>query len=601
MKQIAFMFLLAICAATSVYAFDFRALNSKGDTLYYNITSGTTVEVTYDVAQKNRTNFSGHIIIPDSVCYNSQWYRVTKIGNRAFYYCILIDSVSLPEGIDSIGNCAFQNCQKLREVSLPSSLKFVGDNAFINCNSLEQVLFTSPVCEIGLCAFSHCINMKHAVLPSKSAVLGEQCFMYDSLLRTIRMPDSMEVVPNSCFSNCSHLERVELPAGLRRISIDAFNHCYQLVYCKVPPTVDSIGVGAFNEDSSLISMDLSQTKIRVLTKRVFSLCSHMVELKLPNTLKRVEMWSLSYDSSIPYIIMPESVEYFNMTSYRGGATARNTKFRIVFKSLEPPLLDDYSLDSNSFKLDTFYVPCGYEDVYRNATEKKWWRVSNIRSMSMAKREIVLDSACAPEVRRRFGFYPTHSGTYYQKLPSGFACDSLAVFHISLSALAHVNDSSINVEPDRTDTSVTWTWEGTGVEYDVYREEQKVAVVTEPYYRDTDIMPGVQYCYNFVPINAYGCEGEWSGTNCYTMVFDDGIGEPSVSAGTVTVRPNPATGRIFVDRLTETLHGAELVVYDATGREVLRQPCTPEGTDVSALARGLYFLRIGSLHGKFVIE
>ena len=598
MKQIAFIFLLAICAATPVCAFDFHAVNSKGDTLYYNITSGTTVEVTYDVASKNRTNFSGHIIIPDSVCYNSQWYRVTRIGDRAFYHCILIDSVSLPEGIDSIGNWAFQYCQKLRGITLPSSLKFVGNNAFIRCSSLEQVLFTSPVCEIGTCAFAYCISMKHAVLPSKSAVLGEECFMNDSLLRTIRMPDSMEVIPNNCFCYCHNLERVELPAGLKRISYGAFYNCYQLAYCKVPPTVDSIGVVAFDKDSSLISMDLSQTKIRVLAKSAFGYCINMVEFKLPNTLKKVEIWSLSCDSTIPYIIMPESVEYFHMMSYRGEATLYNTKFRIVFKSLEPPFLDDYSLDTLIYKLDTFYVPCGSEAVYRNATEKKWWRVPNIRSMSMAKREIVLDSACAPEVRRRFGFYPTHSGTYYQKLPSGFACDSLAVFHITLSALAHVNDSSINVEPDRTDTSVTWTWEGTGVEYDVYREEQKIAVVTEPYYRDTDIMPGVQYCYNFVPINAYGCEGEWSGTNCYTMVFDDGIGEHT-SAGTVTVRPNPATGRIFIDNLPEALQGAELVVYDATGREVLRQDYTPAGADVSALSRGIYFLRIGSLHGKFV--
>lgn len=114
MKKSLFMLLLLLFAILSATAqpmqYDFYASNQRGDTLYYNITSGTTVEVTYDVASKNRTNFSGHIIIPDSVCYNSQWYRVTKIGNRAFYYCILIDSVSLPEGIDSIGNCAFQNC-----------------------------------------------------------------------------------------------------------------------------------------------------------------------------------------------------------------------------------------------------------------------------------------------------------------------------------------------------------------------------------------------------------------------------------------------------------------------------------------------------------
>ena len=157
-----------------------------------------------------------------------------------------------------------------------------------------------------------------------------------------------------------------------------------------------------------------------------------------------------------------------------------------------------------------------------------------------------------------------------------------------------------MEPDRKDTAAVWTWEGTGVEYHVYREEMLVATVTEPFYRDTDILPGVPYCYNFAPVNAYGCEGEWSTTNCYTLVLDDGIGE-AAAAASLRLRPNPARDRLYIENLPEALAGTEAAVFDLTGRELLRQQDTADGVDISALSRGVYFLRIGSLHGKFVKE
>ena len=287
--------------------------------------------------------------------------------------------------------------------------------------------------------------------------------------------------------------------------------------------------------------------------------------------------------------------YYNSNPLR--SETGDTAVPFVFLSQTPPKTFGGKPEYMKVFNTIVYHPCGADTAYQHSWMNKYKLKPSLFLENGYKK---LDSVCPAKCYRAYGFRPDSVGVWIVKKKSpNCDCDSLNIYIVrSLLPDATVNDSSINVEPNREDTSVVWTWEGTGVEYDVYREEQKIAVVTEPYYRDTDIMPGVQYCYNFVPINAYGCEGEWSGTNCYTMVFDDGIGEPA-SAGTVTVRPNPATGRIFIDNLPETLSGAELVVYDATGREVLRQDYTPAGADVSALSRGIYFLRIGSLHGKFV--
>ena len=143
-------------ASAPLFAYDFSAALGKGDSLYYNIISDSTVEVTYDVKVNlpTRFNFGGHIVIPTTVTHGGKNYRVTKIGDMAFRYCPLIDSVTIPEGVESIGKFAFQKCTSLQWVNpFSASLREVGESAFNNCKLLE-VCFTGPSCNIGSNAFA---------------------------------------------------------------------------------------------------------------------------------------------------------------------------------------------------------------------------------------------------------------------------------------------------------------------------------------------------------------------------------------------------------------------------------------------------------------
>ena len=66
-------------------------------------------------------------------------YWATEIGNSAFYNCISLKSVDIPNGVTSIGSYAFYNCRALTSVTIPSSVTSIGDYAFRYCNSLTSV------------------------------------------------------------------------------------------------------------------------------------------------------------------------------------------------------------------------------------------------------------------------------------------------------------------------------------------------------------------------------------------------------------------------------------------------------------------------------
>ena len=74
--------------------------------IYYNlITKGKIAEVT-----SNPNKYTGSVVIPEKVTYESVEYSVTSIGESAFDGCSGLTSVTIPNSVTSIGGSAFYNC-----------------------------------------------------------------------------------------------------------------------------------------------------------------------------------------------------------------------------------------------------------------------------------------------------------------------------------------------------------------------------------------------------------------------------------------------------------------------------------------------------------
>ena len=102
-----------MAVTTSLWAYDFSAVCSTGQTLYYLYNSdGTSVTVTYPNPKYNdNTNYyydgyskpTGKLVIPSSVTHNGKTYSVTSIGYDAFLSCTGLTSVTIPNSVTSIG------------------------------------------------------------------------------------------------------------------------------------------------------------------------------------------------------------------------------------------------------------------------------------------------------------------------------------------------------------------------------------------------------------------------------------------------------------------------------------------------------------------
>ena len=146
MKKLKHLFtaLLLLCCLTAT-AHDFETGG-----IYYNITSNTdkTVCVTYRGKSyyEYSNEYTGSVVIPESVTYNGTTYSVTSIEDFAFFECTGLTSITIPNSVTSIRDYAFEYCTGLTSITIPNSVTSIGVWAFGDCSALTSVEFNAENC-----------------------------------------------------------------------------------------------------------------------------------------------------------------------------------------------------------------------------------------------------------------------------------------------------------------------------------------------------------------------------------------------------------------------------------------------------------------------
>jgi hypothetical protein len=159
---------------------------------------------------------------------------VTGVGDRAFYNCSNLVSVTIPDSVTSIGSRAFQYCSSLASINIPDSVISIGNRAFYDCTKLIQT--------------------EHGV-----QYVGTWAVDCDSSITEVIWRENVTGIGVSTFQGCSGLTSIIIPDGVTSIGGHAFTYCSNLVSVTIPDSVTIIGSGAFYECSSLTSVKFNVT------------------------------------------------------------------------------------------------------------------------------------------------------------------------------------------------------------------------------------------------------------------------------------------------------------------------------------------------------
>jgi hypothetical protein len=292
MKRI-LLFLCTAMLTAQAWAenFDFSAVSSSGQTLYYKKTSATEVSVVYPNYQNSDyysgyTKPSGGLVIPQAVTENSVEYSVTSIGDGAFCGCSGLTTVTISNSVTSIGQAAFNGCSSLTSVTIGNSVTSIGDGAFYNCSGLTSVTISNSVTSIGSSAFYGCSSLTTVTIPNSVTSIGGGAFRGCSGLTTITISNSVTRIGSSAFYGCSGLTSVTIPNSVTSIGERAFEGCIGLTSVTIPNSVTSIGSSAFRDCSGLTSVTIpnSVTSIGI---GAFNGCSGLTTVTIGNSVTSI--------------------------------------------------------------------------------------------------------------------------------------------------------------------------------------------------------------------------------------------------------------------------------------------------------------------------
>ena len=228
------------------------------------------------------------IVIPQK---SPEGDRVTSIGERAFYDCTGLTSITIPDGVTSIGGGAFVDCTGLESITFPNSMTSIGEGAFINCTGLTGITIPDSVTSIGVEAFRGCSGLvsmnvaegnsvyhssgnclietesktlisgcQNSVIPIDGSVTSiGRCAFYGCIdLMSITIPDSVTSIGGGAFVDCTGLASITIPDSVTSIGEWAFNGCKTITSITIPAGVTSIGEKAFYECNDLMTIEVKE-------------------------------------------------------------------------------------------------------------------------------------------------------------------------------------------------------------------------------------------------------------------------------------------------------------------------------------------------------
>ena len=323
------LFLLFFASAINIYASDIKVGG-----IWYDFNSSTkTASVTYRGSAYDRYEgeYSGAVVIPETVTYNGTTYSVTNIGGDAFAGCSSLTSVTIGNSVTSIGEWAFLNCSSLTSVTIPNSVTSIGDNAFRYCSSLTSVTIPNSVTSIGDYAFYECSSLTSVTIPNSVTSIGKWVFADCSSLTSVTIPNSVTSIGGQAFLNCSSLTSVTIPNSVTSIGYAAFASCSSLTSVTIPNSVTSIGDYAFDGCSSLTSVTINSGAIVSKDYSYDSNISHIFGSKVTEYIIGESVTSIGesafYDcSSLTSVTIPNSVTSIGSSAFYGCSSLTKTNY-----------------------------------------------------------------------------------------------------------------------------------------------------------------------------------------------------------------------------------------------------------------------------------
>lgn len=244
-----------------------------------------------------------------------------------------LESISLPDSLQSLGGSCFDFNPLLTEINIPGALSFGNDPQRYIFSQTPLVFSEIP--DYSVLADTYLFNytgsgQTSVTVPEGIVTVGYECFAGHSEIEEIILPESVQRIDSYAFSRCENLHQITfstglkaiglaafesctglqtltLPEGLEQIEVDSFSMCENLRQVSFPSSLKTLGMGAFNRCTGLRQAALPEG-LETIGRGAFNRCTGLQEITLPNSLTAIEANAFSGCTALERISLSDGAQ-----------------------------------------------------------------------------------------------------------------------------------------------------------------------------------------------------------------------------------------------------------------------------------------------------
>ena len=230
-----------------------------------------------------------------------------KIDDSAFYDCVNLTSVTIPDSVNHIGSSAFSGCYGLTSVTIPDSVNHIGSSAFSNCHGLKSVTISNKVTCIDGYTFFNCSGLTSVIIPNKVTTIEYKAFNGCKGLTNLTIPCSITSIGHYAFEGCISLENIYIT------DITA--------WCNISMLDQLMRYGSNNKklylNNQLIEDLVIPNKIISINFYTFYNCIGLTSVTIHNDVIKIDSYAFSGCSGLTSVTIPDSVTEIGPSAFRG--------------------------------------------------------------------------------------------------------------------------------------------------------------------------------------------------------------------------------------------------------------------------------------------
>lgn len=324
----------------------------------------------------------------------------------------VINSIEIPENVESMGNWIFENCNNLEQVkALPivpptlgslahTRLKINIPSGSFHAYRLEtqwnndNVLIggdegvTVSTGKIAAGDLGHVVIDEAGYLQEVNKLIIEGELNSDDWSKIKQMTNLTEVdlskalideIPSYAFNDRWAINKVVLPPTLKKIGSNAFQRT-ALTSVNIPDNVETIEESAFRYASQLQEVHLPDS-LTSLGRYAFSACRSLRTVKIPTKLKEIPWYTFDGCNSLQSVELHDNITSFGDYSFRNcnlreitlpklttwvGGYAFNGNSNLSKVTLNEGLIDIWTYAFQNTAIDTLNCPSTLRNIYNAA-------------------------------------------------------------------------------------------------------------------------------------------------------------------------------------------------------------------------------------------